>query len=402
MASLSLGRDRGVWTAATFVVVTLTLGQAFLLLLGPLTRANGTFTRSVGIAIIAPDSRYYLRPSGVLEVLALPWTRWGYPLLLSLGGGGLETSTLAVFINFVAVSGAAYLMFRVVDAQAGAISATAAVSVLLLNPMTAQWFRIVMTESVFFAIVITATALGHRVLTGELNRLGPLALSFVAVLAAITRPNGFLVAASVASLYLVGCTEGRRRIALLALLWTAAFGLAPIAFSSTGPPAEGTITSQLYGGVVVEGADHVRVTIAMPPPLDAGDESMRAAALYAASHPIATARLGTARLTMETAQVRRHYPPVVNLGFGLAMLVFFTASVAGWRDPRSRTAKTVFVTLSAPLLLLTMATFAVAEGRYGWAYLLPLAPIAGIGIDRIVASLAPGLHRRFIPPGTAP
>jgi 4-amino-4-deoxy-L-arabinose transferase-like glycosyltransferase len=373
-------------------IVLLSAGQAFLLAIADLTRANGTFARSVGIGIITPDSAFYLGPSGMTEILQLSWTRWGYPLLLAAGPRTVDAVSFAVLVNGTFLLTAGYALFRQVEDTAGSIAAVAATAVLLLNPMTAQWLRIVMTESVFFATVVAATVLGHQLLDGSLSRFGGLLLFVVAVFAVISRPNGFLIAASLLMLSIIARSMGKLRLGLTLGLWVAALPVLLMAHSSAGPPGEGSIASQLYNGVVIEGADHVRTTIAMPPASDPSDDSVRGAVVYAVSHPLATARLGLTRLIVETLQVRRHYPLVVNVGFGSAIVLFFCAIGFGWRDPRSKMAKTVFLAIGIPLGLLTMATFAVAEARYGWAYLLPLAPIAGIGVDRAASRLLPSAH----------
>ncbi len=378
--------------------ILLAAGQIFLLSVSDLTRANGTFTRSVGMGIVAPDSGFYLKPSGVREILQLSWTRWGYPLLLAAGPQALEVATFAVILNGAFLLLAGYALFRLMDDLTGVLGAIGATAVLLLNPMTSQWLRIVMTESVFFATVVTAAVLGHRLLSGDLTRAGGALLVTTSAFAAISRPNGFLIAASMLMLMILARTKGRLRIGLSIGLWTAALLVLLLAHASAGPPGEGSITSQLYNGVVIEGSNHVRTTIAMPPAADPADESIRAAVRYATSHPVAAARLGLTRLVVETMQLRRHYPLVVNAGFGTAMLLYFATVAVGWRDARSGHAKVVFLTIGIPLMLLTMATFAVAEARYGWAYLLPLAPIAGVGLDRTVARLAPRAHATLTEP----
>jgi len=357
-------------------------GQIFLLAVNDLTRASGTFARSIGIAILAPDSPRYLRPDSIVEVFDLPWTRWGYPLLITFAPPSIDAATFAVAVNGIFLLAAGTYLFWTVDASAGALAATVATGVLVLNPLTAQWFRIVMTESVFFSTVVIAACAAQRIVSGRsTSRTGSL-LTLAALFAAVTRPNGFLIGASILTIVVVTRRSGWKRVVQAGLLWAAAALVLLIALGATGPPSEGSITSQLYQGVVVEGAEHVRTTIRMPAPADASDESLGAAVRYAVNHPVATARLGATRLAMETIQVRRHYPLVVNLGFGLAIFALFGATAVGWNDPRVRPARVVFLSFAIPLMVLTMLTFAVAESRYGWAYLLPLAPIAGVGASR--------------------
>ena len=362
----------------------MTVGQVIMLALTPLSRASGTFATSSGVAIIAPDSSYYLRPSGLSEVLALPWTRWGYPLLLQLNLGIIDRAAVGVLVNALALVIAGALLFHVTRQIGGTVAAAAALAVLSVNPMTAQWVRIVMTESVFFATVAIACSLSIRLLSLHPRRTDAMALLLVAMFAATTRPNGFLVTFSaLIVLVLASVRSLRLRIAAGVLLAVFIVPAGLLAHAASGPPAEGSLTSQLYAGVVIEGTDHVRTTIRMPAPRDVRDESLGAGARYALDHPLATLRLGSTRLAAETLQVRRHYPGIVNLGFGIGILVLLVAVATGWRDERSRTPRRVFLVMGLPLMLLTMATFAVPESRYGWAYLIASSPLAGIGVARV-------------------
>jgi hypothetical protein len=393
---LTPGRMRSLAVVAGL----LALGQLVLLALAPLTRASGTFARLSGPAILVPDSAYYLSPGTLGEVFSLPWTRWGYPLLLSLGGTLADPALAAVGINALALLVGGYVLHRTTEARAGGTAALVAAAILVANPMTAQWLRIVGTEAVFFGGVAVIAGLSIRVLDRTARRLDRAALLLVAILAAITRPNGFLVA--IAALVLVASAQPsgvRRRVATIAVA-ASAIVLLPIAYTATGPPSEGSIAQQLYAGVVIEGTEHVRTTITMPAPADPDDETFGGAARFALAHPFATMRVAVARLAMETAQLRRHYPTVVNVAFAFAMLLLAGSVASGWTDARARASRTTFLVIGTPLMLLTMATFAVPESRYGWAYLLPLAPIAGVGVDRWT-----GRFRRveaFPPASTAP
>jgi 4-amino-4-deoxy-L-arabinose transferase-like glycosyltransferase len=382
--------------ALTFSTLLLILGQLLLVALGPMTRASGSFTRAVGIAIVAPDSAYYLEPAELSEILQLPWTRWGYPLLIALTRSVVEPAVGAVLLNGVAILLASVLLFRVVDDVAGRVAAIAAVSVLSVNPMTAQWVRVVLTESLFYALVVIVASLGIRLLSAAPRGVDVLALTSATILALISRPNGLLLAGSAATFLALASYSGRRRMALVVATWITVLVVLPLTYAATGPPAEGSVTQQLYDGVVVEGTGHVRVVITMPRPRDPQDESLRAGAAYAVEHPLATARLGVTRLLVETVQVRRHYPIAANLGFGTAIMMLLAAGMIGWRDRRAGPARKIFLGIALPMMALTAATFAVPEGRYGWSYLLPLAPIAALGVDRTVARMAPRIHAMLV------
>jgi hypothetical protein len=364
------------------VAALLALGQSALLLVAPLTRANGTFAQRSGPAVLVPDSALYLSPQSLGDVFTLPWTRWAYPLLLTFGSASVDSALPAVIINALALLAGGYVIHRVTEARSGKAAALAAAAIVVANPMTAQWVRIVSTEAVFFGTIAIITGLSTRILEGTARRFDKLTLLPMALLAALTRPNGFLVATAAIVIVASAQRPGTQRHVAISVALISALVLLPVAYRVTGPPAEGSITQQLYAGVVVEGTEHVQMTITMPEPPDLDDETLGAAGRYVLAHPFAAARLAIARLVMETVQVRRHYPTIVNAAFGFAMLLLAAAVTSGWGDERALRARAVFFVIGTPLMLLTMATFAVPESRYGWAYLLPLAPVAGIGFDR--------------------
>lgn len=368
--------------------ILLSVGQLFLLLVAPLTRASGTFSEIRGLAILVPDSKGYLQSAASLEgVFSWQWMRVGYPFLLYVVGIFGDPAQLIIVVHVIALLVAATMLQSHLDGLVGGVPATFATAVLLVNPMTAQWVRIVTTESVFFALVIIISVLSHKILAGSRSPTIWVGYFTAACFALITRPNGIFVLSSALALLLVACMRGRVRVLALVSFWLIVLAVLPAFNAAVGPPSEGSLTSQLYDGVVVEGTDHVRVTIEMPTPREATDESSTAAIRYAVEHPLATMRLGTTRVAYETLQMRPHYPAVVNIAFGAAMLAYLIAAALGWRQPGARISRSIFLTLGIPLLLLTAATFAVPESRYGWAYLLPLAPLSTFGIARVLPRL---------------
>ena len=384
--------------------ILLLFGQLFLISVAPMTRAAGTFTQVVGVAILAPDSVLYLPPEGSNGlVLDAPWTRWTYPVLILLSDRIGDQYLGVIIMQSAALWLAGALLFAEMQRTVSLRAAWFAAAILLLNPMTAQWSRIIMSEAIFFAAIATVLALLRRWLDDRSPWRASLAV-LIAIGVLFLRPNGFLVLASALTVLLMVVLAGRRsrRLSVTAV-WLAAAILLPIASAATGPPAEGSFTSQIYDGVVVEGAAHVRTVIRMPAPADPQDESYAAAVQYAASNPVAIARLGAARLIAETAQVRRHYPALINGLMGGAMAIFLIALLLGSLSRRSEGWRLVGATLALPLMFMTTITFAVAEGRYGWGYLIALSPLVAIGADRAVERVQHHMllaRRRSIGQGT--
>ena len=361
------------------------LGQVILLALTPLSRAAAPLGGSAGIALIAADSDLYLSRSTSLSAIAtMPWTRWAYLGLLHVGHLLGDAATFAVFANAIATILAGALLHHLGRNTGGDVTGWISASVLLLNPMTSQWVRFVLTESLMYSLVIIMLWSAWRIATSsDKNGLWPL-LFLAALIATFLRPNGLLLLGSAFSLLVLGSAAQRWRPAMLVATWSGVtFGLV-LALGATGQPAEGSLAGQLYGGVVVEGTEHVRVTIPMPTPRDVTDQSEVAAVRFGLSHPIATGRLVLSRIAVESIQVRRHYPDVVNIAFGGAMFALLAAAALGRRHAGAAHLRRPVIVLTLPLIALVGLTFAVPEGRYGWTYLVLLAPLAGLGVSRLL------------------
>jgi hypothetical protein len=367
-------------------VTLFSVGQSLLLALEDRTRASGTFVTRAGPALLAPDSNLYLSLAASSEsLLGSPWPRMLYPLLLSVGNA-LGNATLFVVVLQSVAAVLAGLALHTVTAQAtNEFGGVAASAVLLVNPLTAQWVRFILTDLLFLCLIIAAVVFASR-FQEDLDRRAGAGVLISGVLALMLRPNGVLVLGSgLACLVLArSATRSGRATAfrLLSVSFVTALVLIAAAGAS-GPPAEGTLTSQFYDGIVVEGTDDVRVTITMPPHDDRDDKSIRPVAQYIARHPVAALRLVLARPLVEVTQLRPHYPMPINLAVGIIMLTLIAVSVVGSVDTRAKILRRTGAMFALPLLALIGATFASPEGRYGWAPLIALAPLAGIGVARV-------------------
>ena len=363
-------------------------GQALLVLLSPLSRASSPGVEASGIALLSADSFGYLDlAAGDGWLSATPWNRALYIALLRLGGHLGDAATFIVVLQVLALVAAAALASRMADEVGGRAAGTIAALVIGANPLIAQWVRFVLTETLFVAIVIIALWSARLVLRGTPDLHPGVVLLLSGLLALLMRPNGILVLGSAATIIALRPGGRAPRLIVLPAIWIGvAVGLG-VGLAAAGQPAERSLTEQLQGGIVVEGTEHVVTSIMMPPARDPEDVSLRAGITYALSHPLATARLTTTRIVVESVQVRRHYPATINLAVGLAMALLFVAAAAGARgDDASRLRRAVAV-LGIPLALMIGATFATPEGRYGWGYLALLAPLAGIGASGVLSVL---------------
>ena len=375
------------------------LGQAFLVAIEPLTRAGRAFGGSAGpggIALLSSDSLYYLELSRSSEILReVPITRLALPMLLKVGSALGSAELFVVAINLVSLTMAGVVLHdlgrRLGGTETAGLLASAS---LVVNPLTAQWARFVLTETLSYAAAVVML----WAVTRSVTRASPKALTLLLIVgtaATLLRPNGvFIVAGALGALALI---HGRRwtpgsRLLLQIVIWSAA--MLVFFIGSREPTLGSERTSQLvigllYDGVIVEGTPDVLVTTTMPTPADASDRSLGSAVEYALEHPVAVARLGILRIAYETLQLRRHYPSVVNIVMGIGFAAFAVFVLVGIRSDRSRVLRTAVVMLALPQVLLIAATFAVPESRYGWTYLVTLCAWAGIGADRILRRAIP-------------
>ncbi len=373
------------WGASFVGLGLVAAGQSILIILAPLTRASGTFVTRSGIAYLAPDSKWYLSNSTAGgSLLETGWTTWGYLLILRAGHSLGDAAVFAVVVQASLAAAAATMLFRSVGRSAGLLAGLAAASALAVNPLTAQWVRFVLTESIFQPLVVILVVTAARLLDERDQRL-ILPLLGLALLGAFVRPNGVLLVFS--SLVVLSMLQQRRRARFLGLLGAllVAGALLAASVAATGQPAEATFVEQLYGGVIIEGADEVRLTVSMPP--TDGEATERAALTYVARHPFAIIRLGVTRMFVEVSQVRPHYPLYANLAVGAGMLLFVLAAVAGLTDRRWTSFSRAGIIFALPILLLVGATFAVPEARYGWGGLVALTPAVGVGAARVARVL---------------
>jgi len=387
---------------ALVALALVSAGQLVLLVLGPLTRAGRAFGGTAGpggIALLSSDSLYYLELSQSVPLLAeSPLTRVLMPLLLRLGAAVGSAEGFAVTVNLIALTLATMALYdlgrRLARSDSAGVLAGAALAV---NPLTNQWVRFVLTESLTYSAIIGIVWAVLRHI--ERKSLGSLMLVIgLGALLALLRPNGALILAGALSA-IIGL-RGRpsflyRRILLHGLVWgTALF----VFFVGSREPDLGSerttqlIVGLLYDGVIVEGTPDVLVTTSMPTRADASDVSLSGAIRYALRHPVDVARLGVLRIGYETLQLRPHYPGVVNLAMGVGFAAFLLFAVFGARAVPSQPLRTTVLMVSTPQILLVAATFAVPESRYGWSYLVTLCVWAGIGADRVLRRT--GLLRR--------
>jgi len=307
---------------------------------------------------------------------------------MGLEGWGL----VAVQVIMLGVASVATGLF--VAARWGRRAGSLAAAALALNPQITQWAKTIMTDSLFMSMMVLLVLVLARVI----EQRDPRALALVlglAFLAVLLRPNG--LGAAVGVLFVLTMLLPRLRLlaATLGLVSIAAVVVLSPVFVTPGGE-ENTLAARTYEGLVIWVAPD-DVSISMPAPADPTDLSNTALVRYAAAHPAAVLNLGLQRVAWELIQVRAHYPRLVNLITGMLMVAVAGLTAVGAYAARGSSLNRAVVPVCVGLALVIAATWAIAEGRFGWAMMATWAPWIGIGLDRLLGRV-PGARRRVVAP----
>lgn len=373
--------SEGGGRAFAVAAVLMATGQIAFLVLARFSRATTADSILGGSVFLSPDSYGYLENAATWAGIGREtWNRWGFLAVIRLGEYLGSGAAFLVVVQVLLLTAAGAAVFDLGRRLSGMAAGVVAASAVLLNPMVFQWVRFVQTEIMFYSLVLLAAWCAERVLAG---RGGGTALVLVAVAVSVTRPNGVLVGAACATVLVLRHVRRPRRGIAILLVWIAAASALVLGLEDATPRYGWDTAAYTVGGVVIEGSEHARTSIAMPTP-DAAVTSNSELLRYVAEHPIAVARLAIQRIWTETIQIRRHYPAVVNLGVGIFMIGYAGATVVGLIVLRRSDLTKVVLLIAAPLALLVGGTFAVPEGRFGWAYLVAFAAHVGVGTSRIL------------------
>jgi 4-amino-4-deoxy-L-arabinose transferase-like glycosyltransferase len=385
--SATVGPPNRARTAMIAALISFIAGQGLLVALTPFSRAADPMGGRVGVALLGGDSAYYLSASVDLATIATePWPRTGFLLVLWVGHRLGEPIGWLLCLHVIVSVAAGALLYDLGRRAAGTAGGWLSAAVLLVNPMVAQWFRFVQTETLFYGLIVALLWMMTRVATDGLTSRRVTALVLMAAVGATLRPNGLVLAGTVATFLGVVRLRRSRRLLVIVAVWSTILVALAAGLGATERDPDRTPAGLTYRGEVVMGAPWAEVLLPMPPPDDPEDRSLSALARYAADHPLAVLKLPVARVALEVAQVRRHYPPPVNVAVATAMAALLGAIAVGLRGPR-RLPVLPAVLLSVPQAALVAVTWAIPEGRFGWAFLLPFAPTAAAGTVRILRSV---------------
>jgi 4-amino-4-deoxy-L-arabinose transferase-like glycosyltransferase len=325
------------------------------------------------------DTGGYLKAAEQLPSLQPEYlTKVAYLLLLLLDGWMGARGWFVVAIQFAALLAAGLALAQFVGERWGDRAGLLSAGVLVLNPQVTQWTKTLFMDPLFIPAVVIFALLLARALEGESVRW---ALMVTGTLLLFLRPNG--LGAVLGAVGILILHSGRLRLvkAALALITVVSVLLWSPAFQTPGGD-ENTVAARTYEGLVIWVApDDVRTS--MPAPADPSDLSNVALARYALENPVAVARLGLLRVGWELVQVRSHYPPALNALVATQMVIIFFLAALGVRRAGDSRLNGSILAISLGLLLVVAGTWAIAEGRFGWAVFAVWSPWVGIGADRV-------------------
>jgi len=309
--------------------------------------------------VLSPDSGFYLDGAERLPFL-LPKQRpyLGMILYLRICSWLGSAPWAALFFNSVAVWVAAEALWQITCRSAGERAGWIAAGLWLLNPLTAQWTRYVLTEPLFFSAVIGW-------LWFAMFCPGSCLLLYSAVVATL-RPNGFtLLAAALSWVVVIRSSQRKQAIAYLMVGWIV-LGVALVVLAPVVSPVAHKVPGFIASGVVIH--SHPELALSM-------DE------------PLAVPRLLITRLAWEFGQWRPWYSFRFNAFIAIFMATFYVLALRGACLVRGTRLFWAVILITIPSLLVIAFTWSIHEGRFAWWALVAWIPWVAIGCQHSNAVL---------------
>ena len=348
------------------------------------------------LVISRGDSLFYFSgASHVAELSSFENLYAGYIFLLHFSQIFSNSGIFMVGIQSIFVIMAAYAIFSLAEEYGGTKAGWISVSFYLLAPMLTQWTRYILTESIFYSLIVVGLRLVTLKVSWSQLPIIPVILLLIAL-----RPNGIIIACAILSIYvLLKCYKNSIRTISIISIWTfcGLFGVLLLSGGGvSGDSVQSSIFEKTIEGNVIYGV--TEMNIRMPQP-DGLDRSNLAHLRYILENPYANVKIGLLRIYWELKQTRPWYSTSLNLFLIITMSVFYAFSFIGlakiWREPLAK----AIVILTLPSALLVALTWAIWEGRFGWWFMVIWIPLFGIGMakveNKVLMKISP--NARFYP-----
>jgi len=325
------------------------------------------------------DSLFYFGASArVSELTSFEQLYSGYIYLLHISQFVSDSGILMVLIQTTLVILASYSLYSIAEELGGSRAGWISAAFYLLFPLITQWTRYILTESIFYALII----IGMRLATLRKSKWSTPSLICVVIILTLLRPNGVIVACALVTVFILANFKFILvKAPLILLIWALGsfYGLMLLGSNSVGQvTVQNTIFERTLEGNIVFGVKEI--SYKMPSP-STSDRSNGAFINYILEYPADNLRLGALRLFWEFKQVRPWYSNSLNLFISLAMLNFYLFSLIGLIMVRHKVIVRSIAVLTIPSATLIAGTWAIWEGRFAWWVLVCWIPIFGFGLS---------------------
>ena len=327
------------------------------------------------------DSRFYFSgASHTGELSSFERLYVGYIFLLHFSQIISNSGMLMVVIQSIFVIFGAYAIFSLAQEYGNTMAGWISVSFYLVAPMLSQWTRYILTESIFYSLIV----IGLRLATLKVF-WSHLPMIPVVLLLIVLRPNGIIIACAVLSIYvLIKFFRISTRISMIILIWSfcVLFGVLLLGGGGvSGDSVQSSIFEKTIEGNVIYGVTEMNVRMPQP---DSINRSNLAYVKYILENPLANLKIGMLRVYWELKQIRPWYSTSLNLFLLVTMASFYSFSFVGLvRTWRKHLVKAIAI-LTLPSVVLISMTWAIWEGRFGWWFMVSWIPLFGIGMSAVV------------------
>jgi hypothetical protein len=348
-----------------------------LFILGQIA-VSGLFSLNTFVISRGDSLFYFAASTRIKDLTSFEQLYSGYIYLLHGSQFFSDAGIFMVFIQSSFVLLAGYALFSIAEELGGLRAAWFAVSFYFLLPMLTQWTRYILTESIFYALII----IGMRLATLKKGDRKSILIAPVILLLIFLRPNGIIIACAVATILVISKLKTNLVTSSLVIsIWSFGliFGLTLLSSNNVGQETvQGTIFQKTLEGDVVFGVTETRHK--MPPPLNS-DRSNSAFIKYISQYPGDSLKLGALRLFWEFKQVRPWYSTSLNLFISFVMFSFYSFCLIGLTRVKNKVIVRAAVVLTLPSTLLIAGTWAIWEGRFAWWILICWIPFFGVGLS---------------------
>ena len=296
---------------------------------------------------------------------ATEWSYGGYVTILYVGSLLGSSEWFAFSIQFVAVLFASQALLTMGRQLSGELVGWLAATIYLCHPMVAQWSRYLLTDSLFYTMIILSTSeLFKFVKKDSVSQIKT--FSYLLIVFAL-RPNGivfvttFVIIATLSNSF----TKIKKTMAI-SLVLTLFLIIALFSPTLNSGNELNNFGPKAWNGEVVHGVEEERINMPQP---DEYDTSNKAFLVYISNHPLPMLELGAKRVWWELKQVRPWYSKNLNSFLTVSMTVFYITAIIGLWTSRKEKLTKIIAAITIPFVFLIAATWAIWEGRFAWWFL---------------------------------